>query len=546
MPDFISLSLYFQSVWAMVALVIFALALLACHEYPEKICRKTGYPICTIPLLTGKAYVVGCPSTIQASFRNRDISFAPFAIEFVDRMDVLSQAAKKAYAEGLHEAVIKTFHSTMNGASLRKMNVVALQEVARLLPGGATEPADPQTGCQTTSVQVEDVWVWLRDIMTISTTTALFGKKNSPWLKHPSLVKTYWGYEAGDVSGRAPLTDLTDRRSKRDHADLVAALYDYFHQRHDIPSPSLPGTVANEDQGEVGLTTTKLAEIQRQVGYTATELGATYTVVLHGALVNMVPTTFWFAMYVFTQRNLLEQLRIEVAVAVSMDRATGKNCQRNAFVNSGNIDKTCPLLLSTLRETQRLVSLGTPHRRALKDTVIPGLDENGNERSYLLKKGTAMLLSIKCNHRDPLIWGASVNDFVADRFFDGENKRQDPVGVEERVAHDDDHTGTDARNLRRKAYMPFGGGKELCPGPNFATSEMLGTMVILILGYDIRRKDGGVLDLPKFAQPKMTQTTARPHPGADLQATVSRREGWEDILWSVRTHTDPETGTRRT
>ncbi|KEQ78829.1 cytochrome P450 [Aureobasidium pullulans EXF-150] len=535
MPDFISLSLYFQSVWAMVALVIFALALLACHEYPEKICRKTGYPICTISLLTGKAYVVGCPSTIQASFRNRDISFAPFAIEFVDRMDVLSQAAKKAYAEGLHETVIKTFHSTMNGASLRKMNVVALQEVARLLPGGATEPADPQTGCQTTSVQVEDVWVWLRDIMTISTTTALFGKKNSPWLKHPSLVKTYC---STDMIG----TGATKQEMflGEPHSQILPT------DRHDIPSPSLPGTVANEDQGEVGPTTTKLAEIQRQVGYTATELGATYTVVLHGALVNMVPTMFWFAMYVFTQRNLLEQLRIEVAVAVSMDRATGKNCQRNAFVNSGNIDKTCPLLLSTLRETQRLVSLGTLHRRALKDTVIPGLDENGNERSYLLKKGTAMLLSIKWNHRDPLIWGASVNDFVADRFFDGENKRQDPVGVEERVAHDDDHTGTDARNLRRKAYMPFGGGKELCPGPNFATSEMLGTMVILILGYDIRRKDGGVLDLPKFAPPKMTQTTARPHPGADLQATVSRREGWEDILWSVRTHTDPETATRRT
>lgn len=35
------------------------------------------------------------------------------------------------------------------------------------------------------------------------------------------------GFEAGDVSGRAPLTDLTDRRSKQDHAKLVVALRDY-------------------------------------------------------------------------------------------------------------------------------------------------------------------------------------------------------------------------------------------------------------------------------------------------------------------------------
>lgn len=69
------------------------------------------------------------------------------------------------------------------------------------------------------------------------------------------------GFDAGDVSGRAPLTDLTDRRSKQDYAKLVVALRDYFDAGHDQPiaSPIGPG---------VGETTTQLANIQRERGYT--------------------------------------------------------------------------------------------------------------------------------------------------------------------------------------------------------------------------------------------------------------------------------------
>lgn len=196
------------------------------------------------------------------------------------------------------------------------------------------------------------------------------------------------GFEAGDVSGRASLTDLTDRRSKQDHAKLVVALRDYFDAGHDQPiaSPIGPG---------VGETTTQLANIQRERGYTPTEFGATFVVVLHGALVNMVPTMFWTAMYIFSQPTLLGRLREELPSVITRERSR-EDGKDKVLVNVGKIDATCPLLLSVLRETQRLVSLGTLHRRALQDTLIH-CDGNAGEgpRQYLFKQGTAMLLSIK-------------------------------------------------------------------------------------------------------------------------------------------------------
>lgn len=118
-------------------------------------------------MLTCKAYIIGSPSAVRAAFRKKDISFAPFAKEFVCSMDVLSPGAKKAYAESLYEAVIQTFSSTMHSRALEDMNAVALNEVARLLPDGED------------AVPVADTWHWLRSVMTLSATTALFGRENN-------------------------------------------------------------------------------------------------------------------------------------------------------------------------------------------------------------------------------------------------------------------------------------------------------------------------------------------------------------------------------
>lgn len=154
--------------------------------------QNTSHPIFTIPVAFGKVYVVGSPSLAQAVFRSKSLSFAPFVIEFVDWMEDLSQPAKKAYAQGLHTRVMKMFAAKMNGSSRKRMAAIALQQLARLLPGRPSETAHDQDDKNKGRAPVNNLWTWLRDIMTIATTSSLLGKTNNPWIKDPSLVEAYW------------------------------------------------------------------------------------------------------------------------------------------------------------------------------------------------------------------------------------------------------------------------------------------------------------------------------------------------------------------
>jgi hypothetical protein len=134
-------------------------------------------------MLRGKVYVINSPDLAQAAFCSQSLSFAPFVTEFVDRIDELSPSAKAAYSErGLHSGLMKIFAATMAGDSAKSMSAVALGEFCRLLPGSDT----------VTGIDVPDLWIWIRDIMTISTTSILLGTKHNPWIKDPSLIETYW------------------------------------------------------------------------------------------------------------------------------------------------------------------------------------------------------------------------------------------------------------------------------------------------------------------------------------------------------------------
>lgn len=108
-------------------------------------------------------------------------------VEFVGRIDELSPSAKHAYGDGLHTRVMQVFASTMSGRPLRMMSTNALNEVASLL--GTTLPP---VGHQAPSTATHDLWLLLRDVVTVAATSSLLGKKNNPWNKDRSLIEAYW------------------------------------------------------------------------------------------------------------------------------------------------------------------------------------------------------------------------------------------------------------------------------------------------------------------------------------------------------------------
>lgn len=269
------------------------------------------------------------------------------------------------------------------------------------------------------------------------------------------------------------------------------ALEAYFAAGHELPSQEAVGDKENDNY--VAPLTIDTAAIQRDYGFSSREIGATYVTIAHGALVNMVPTLFWCVAYVFSRPLLVTRLRDELLAAVVIEDVR-KEGRQNVLVDADSIESCCPLLLSVFRETQRLVAIGTLHRRVVEDTIVSGdhgdSGETGQKQSYLLKKGTSILMPVANKHRSQLIRGATGNEFDADRFLGlhpGNGNRNVPINatVEKVDSGEDVLNESASTRLRKMAYFPFGRGKELCPRRNFATTEVLSTMTVLILGYNI-------------------------------------------------------------
>jgi len=131
--------------------------------------------------------VINSPQLVQAAFRNQSLSLAPLVNEYVGRMHELSPSARRSYAEdGMHERMMQLFITRMSGESLKRMNTVAMREMNSIFQGSSAS-----RGQEKRVIETENLWLWLRNIMTVVTTTALLGQKN-PWKKDPSLIEAYW------------------------------------------------------------------------------------------------------------------------------------------------------------------------------------------------------------------------------------------------------------------------------------------------------------------------------------------------------------------
>jgi cytochrome P450 len=141
-------------------------------------------------------------------------------------------------------------------------------------------------------------------------------------------------------------------------------------------------------------------------------------------------------------------------------------------------------------------------------------DQDG--RSYLLKKGVDVQLPAGVTQRNIIIWGFDADRFRADRFVPLTSK-----------ATDEDRTC-------KAAYMPFGGGRHLCPGRNFAFAEIVGCAAVLLLGFDIEATGMRFEDM-RMCSPRLSSGTVKPvGNGQGLGANIKVREGFANVAWKFR------------
>ncbi|KID89382.1 cytochrome P450 [Metarhizium guizhouense ARSEF 977] len=448
-------------------------------EYYTNLHNKTGAAIATLPMLGGKTYAIWDPALVQSALRQKTLSFEPFAVDFLQTMLGMKEESYRAFRE-IPELVVEFFdalHVTVRGEPLHRMNATALNYISSRLDGmkGSSK------------VPIDNFYLWLRELMTSATTTALMGCQN-PLLKDPELVNDLWTWEkAIPTMLITPWHSVTNAAGFQAREKLQKELARYYAARGD------------EDETAAAVTRERAA-VLRKYGLPDSEIGRFEASLLQLATGNTIPTTFWMVAHVLTRPDVVARLRSELDPLVR--REPGSDV---ATLNITTFDDACPLLVSCYRESIRLSNHALCVRRVMEDTVVS--DGRGGA-SYVLEKGADVQIPAGYTHRAEEIWGANAAEFQADRFVD-------------RLAD----------RAKRAAYIPFGGGRHLCPGRNFASAEILGAAAALVLAFEASGYGGGgAVRLVGMAGSTILGGASKPlRQGEGMGLVLQRRPGWENV-----------------
>ncbi|KAM5344429.1 hypothetical protein ACJ41O_012965 [Fusarium nematophilum] len=436
---------------------------------------ESSLPICTLPMLNGKMYIINSPDLISAALKNTDLSFDPFLTEAPKGLFGLNDKMIKIIDnKTVRDELMGIIHSALMGEPLYKMNVAALTKLMETLNG--IEPGS--------TLDAPDTYSWLWDVVGTGTVYALFGEKTPYTSKDLHLIVEYEKGFARLVTRFAPW--LIAPGPLRARTQLQKTLEPYYVAGHE----KLP---------DVSAIISGRAAALRKAGFDDHDLGIQEITFPWAGTTNTIPTLFWLFVHLFTRPDLVERVRSEFGAIVTI---TDGDDGRIATISARETEKKCPFLLACYREILRLYVHNVGNRVTMKDTTIR--DPQGNE--YLLKKGVNVQWSSSLTHLLESVWGKDAESFSPERFLD--------VGPQE-------------EKRRRGASIPFGGGKHLCPGRQFALAENLGFVGVLCLGFEVR----GV-HLPRSEDPAMGTGSRKPVWGDESRGVqISRRDGWEDVTW---------------
>ena len=174
-----------------------------------------------------------------------------------------------------------------------------------------------------------------------------------------------------------------------------------------------------------------------------------------GILVNATPTYFWTLCHIYSNPQLLEDIREEVDKFMTTETAHGGKGRKHVL-DATTLQDACPLLLSTYREVLRTRTQSSSSRWVTQEIVL-------NDK-YLLKKDSVLLIPGAIIHADPA-WGPDAKKFNPRRFM-GKS------------------------DVKAGANRTWGGGQSLCPGRFFATAEitcsvamMVSLQTLFVLGF---------------------------------------------------------------
>ncbi len=253
----------------------------------------------------------------------------------------------------------------------------------------------------------------------------------------------------------------------------------------------------------------------RDVGLTDSDIGRIEFFQFGAATGNSIATLMWFTIHVFSDPEVVARIRGELLPLVERRVVVtyGRSEKEAVKLNIAAVEEQCPFFLACWKEVLRVVNVHTSVRRVLEDTWV---SDGPGGAQYLLKRGQDVVIPHVIAHRyDGKAWGVGERgavEFRPDNFLpSGDN------GVDK---------------ARKAAWVPFGGGANLCPGRRIVMVEQLAFMATLVLGFEVEALSGkGTIRPPEAMPMGLGHAILRPAEKAEFGVRLRKRAGWENVMW---------------
>ncbi|KAL2072026.1 hypothetical protein VTL71DRAFT_11369 [Oculimacula yallundae] len=454
-------------------------------------------PITTLLILRQRIYIISSPVLAQLAFRTsktidfetikqhascKAIAFDQHGYDIVSGPLVPDPVIPNRMASYMSDLHTEMYGALAQGPALYQTNKKILNKLVRGLNGvsGGWEGK---------------LFEWLREVYTTSSAEALYGIEN-PVKWNPDFVQLVWDFEK-DL-GLLVLDKYPALTARKGHLarSAVTPQFDKWYSQ---------GLLTNASGFVKGR-----ARCAQKWGFTQNEMAKAEISILFAAVTNTVPNVFYMLCWIYSSPSLVEELREEIKGIVR----PGKG-EKEMLLDIEGLREKCPLLTACFHESLRLVKTGFSIRTVLEDTMLD---------TYLLKKGAIVQIPTGVMQADKATWGEDAEVFDPHRWLPGT----------------DAFKSKDARKVQNAAFIPFGGGKNLCPGRHLAFNEIAAFVGAFVYGFDILGRDGGMINVPKMDVNKLGDGSTSPK--GDTKVLMRSRKGFEGVEWGFAVGAEEEDG----
>lgn len=425
--------------------------------------RATG--ACTLLLGGRNIHVLFSPSAIQALFKTRGTAHDSFKLQVVEKglgIDHKEGLRFFGIGEGPDHTGITPAQQLENidhNYLLGKKSVNELTaEFVRVLRDQVKSKLKGEGG---EGKETEDgLYAWLQDMMFNASTTAFMGSRMLE--VYPNLREDFFNFDRVMLTMFFGIPKWLSPKAYNVREKTLGGLIEWQQQMQEEckGNPADPDGDVDWEPVYGGRTNRARQRYYASRGLNMRTRAGMDLGFLFGLSSNAIPGAGWMLLHILDpegDQSLLSRVMEEL---------------ERARRDDGTLDIPTliglPLLQSVLHEVLRLYVDALVTRELEEDLTLP-LDDG--KRQVLLKKNTVVMAPSWLGHRDEALWvDPPYHQFCAERFL-----KTDPETGKSIFST----SGTNGK------FFPFGGGKTMCPGRVFGKQEILASVALVLLAFEI-------------------------------------------------------------